>query len=115
VARAALARLDAWEPRINAMYRVAREAGARAGARLRGALARGPSAIAARRRAAHHQENIYTRGDPAPIGTRAHEDARRARRRAAAARAREAGCVLLGKDHHADYGMLSSASPACTA
>jgi aspartyl-tRNA(Asn)/glutamyl-tRNA(Gln) amidotransferase subunit A len=55
------------------------------------------------------KENIYTRGDPAPIGTRANEDAPpQAADAPPAARLREAGCVLLGKTTMPDYGMLSS-------
>lgn len=109
VARAALARIDAWEPKINAMYRVAREA----------ALEQARDAEARWRRSAPLsaldgvpitiKENIYTRGDPAPIGTRANEEAPPQSADAPpAARAREAGCVLLGKTTMPDYGMLSS-------
>ena len=75
VTRELLERIDAWEPRINAMYRVHREAAItqaraaearwRAGTPL-GALDGVPLTI---------KENIYTRGDPAPIGTRANDDA----------------------------------------
>ena len=55
------------------------------------------------------KENIYTRGDPAPIGTRANEDApAQAADAPPAARVREAGCVILGKTTMPDYGMLSS-------
>jgi len=55
------------------------------------------------------KENIHTRGDPAPIGTRANEDLPAPREDApAAARVREAGCVILGKTTMPDYGMLSS-------
>lgn len=109
VTRAALARLDAWEPKIHAMYRVARDAAleqARASeSRWRGAAPLSaidgvPITI---------KENIYTRGDPAPIGTRANEHAPPQPADAPpAARAREAGCVLLGKTTMPDYGMLSS-------
>ena len=109
VARAALGRIAAWEPRINAMYRVRHEAAleeARASeARWRARrplspLDGVPVTI---------KENIYTRGDPAPIGTRANDDAPPQRDDApAAARVREAGCVILGKTTMPDYGMLSS-------
>ena len=109
VTRAALARIDAWEPHINAMYRVARDAALEqardAEARWRDAAPRSaldgvPLTI---------KENIYTRGDPAPIGTRANAGAPPQNADApAAARAREAGCVLLGKTTMPDYGMLSS-------
>jgi aspartyl-tRNA(Asn)/glutamyl-tRNA(Gln) amidotransferase subunit A len=55
------------------------------------------------------KENIYTRGDPAPIGTRANEEAPPQTADAPpAARVREAGCVMLGKTTMPDYGMLSS-------
>ena len=109
VARAALSRIEAWEPRINAMYRVAGDAALeqarasearwRAGSPL-SALDGVPLTI---------KENIYTRGDPAPIGTRANDDAPPQPADAPpAARAREAGCVILGKTTMPDYGMLSS-------
>ena len=109
VARSILRRIDAWEPSINAMYRIDRE----------GALAQA-SAAEARWRAGKPlspldgvpltiKENIYTRGDPAPIGTRANENAEPQPADAPpAARAREAGCVILGKTTMPDYGMLSS-------
>src|SRR3954468_5230676 len=109
VARAQLERIAHWEPQINAMYRVsadtalseARSAEARWRAReARSALDGVPITV---------KENIYTRGDPAPIGTRANEDAPAQSADAPpAARAREAGCVILGKTTMPDYGMLSS-------
>jgi aspartyl-tRNA(Asn)/glutamyl-tRNA(Gln) amidotransferase subunit A len=109
VTRAALARIECWEARINAMYRVsaeralgeARAAEARWRAREpRSALDGVPITI---------KENIYTQGDPAPIGTRANEDApAEAADAPPAARVREAGCVILGKTTMPDYGMLSS-------
>ena len=109
VARALLARIETWEPRINAMYRVsgelaleqaqASEARWRAGRPLC-ALDGVPLTI---------KENIATRGDPSPIGTRANEDAPPQPADAPpAARVREAGCVMLGKTTMPDYGMLSS-------
>jgi aspartyl-tRNA(Asn)/glutamyl-tRNA(Gln) amidotransferase subunit A len=103
------ARIDAWEPKLNAMYRLDRE----------GALAQARAAEA-RWRAGKPlslldgvpvtiKENIATRGDPAPIGTRANEDAAPATADAPpAARLREAGAVILGKTTMPDYGMLSS-------
>src|SRR3954471_20886906 len=109
VARAQLERIAHWEPRINAMYRVsadtalseARSAEARWRAREpRSALDGVPITL---------KENIYTRGDPAPIGTRANEDAPAQGADAPpAARVREAGGVILGKTTMPDYGMLSS-------
>jgi len=109
VTRAQLERIDSWEPRINAMYRVSAEpalAAARAAeARWRArepcsALDGVPITV---------KENIYTCGDPAPIGTRANEDApAQAADAPPAARVREAGCAILGKTTMPDYGMLSS-------
>src|SRR3954463_11216587 len=109
VARASLARIAVWEPKINAMYRVSADAAleqARAAeSRWRArtplsALDGVPVTI---------KENIYTRGDPAPIGTRANEDTPPQPADAPpAARARDAGCVILGKTTMPDYGMLSS-------
>src|SRR5258708_18367577 len=107
--RAALARIESWEPRINAMYRVsadlaleqarAAEARGQTGGALR-ALEGVPLTI---------KENISTRGDPSPIGTRANEDgAPQDADAPPAARLREAGCVMLGKTTMPDYGMLSS-------
>ena len=107
--REIVARIGGWEPRINAMYRMDREAAleqARASeARWRAgkplsALDGVPVTI---------KENIHTRGDPAPIGTRANDDAApQAADAPPAARLREAGCVILGKTTMPDYGMLSS-------
>jgi aspartyl-tRNA(Asn)/glutamyl-tRNA(Gln) amidotransferase subunit A len=109
VTRELLERIDAWEPRINAMYRVHREAALvqaraseerwRAGAPLN-ALDGVPLTI---------KENIPTRGDPAPIGTRANDEAPpQPADSPPAARVREAGVVILGKTTMPDYGMLSS-------
>ena len=107
--RAALARIAELEPKLNAMYRVEREGAieqARAAdarweaGRPLSALDGVPLTI---------KENVYTRGAPAPIGTRANEDAPPQPEDAPpAARLREAGCVILGKTTMPDYGMLSS-------
>ncbi len=109
VAEALLARIKSWESHLNAMYRTdheraleqarASEARWRAGKPL-SPLDGVPITI---------KENIYTRGDPAPIGTRANDDAPpQAADAPPAARVREAGCVILGKTTMPDYGMLSS-------
>lgn len=107
--RACFERIDACEPNLNAMYRTDRD----------GALAAARAAESRRRQQAPLspldgvpvtlKENIYTRGDPAPIGTRANEDAPPQPADAPpAARLREAGCVILGKTTMPDFGMLSS-------
>lgn len=109
VARDCLARMDAWEPKLNAIYRIDRE----------GALAAARSAEERWRSGrplspldgvpVTIKENIYTKGDPAPIGTRANDDTPPQPADAPpAARVREAGCVILGKTTMPDFGMLSS-------
>jgi len=109
VVRECLACIDAWEPKLNAMYRIDRE----------GALA-AAKASETRWRAKQPlspldgvpvtiKENIYTKGDPAPIGTAANHDAApQPADSPPASRVREAGCVILGKTTMPDFGMLSS-------
>ncbi|MGH8705246.1 MAG: amidase [Burkholderiales bacterium] len=108
-ARACLERMDAWEPRVNAMYRVDRD-GALGAARASESRWRAKRPLSPLDGiSVTIKENIYTRGDPAPIGTRANEDAPPQPADAPpAARLREAGCVILGKTTMPDYGMLSS-------
>jgi aspartyl-tRNA(Asn)/glutamyl-tRNA(Gln) amidotransferase subunit A len=109
VAQACLAHIDAWEPKLNAMYLVGREGALRAAReseqrwrekRPLSKLDGMPVTI---------KENLYTRGDPAPIGTKANESApAQPADSPPAARLREAGCVILGKTTMPDFGMLSS-------
>lgn len=54
------------------------------------------------------KENIYTVGDPAPIGTAAGSLAPKTVNSPLADRVREAGLVLVGKTTMPDFGMLSS-------
>lgn len=108
VAEAVLARIEQCEGRLNAMYLVLRD-GARAAAReserrwKAGApvspIDGVPITI---------KENLYTRGDPAPIGTAAGDLAPRPADSPSAARVREAGCVIVGKTTMPDFGMLSA-------
>ena len=109
VAHALLERIAACEPRLNAMYRIHRES-ALESARVSEARWRARQPLSALDGVPITiKENIYTRGDPAPIGTRAYEDAPpQAADAPAAARVREAGCVILGKTTMPDFGMLSS-------
>ena len=108
-AQACFERIDACEPKLNAMYRIDRE----------GALAAARAAESRWRQQGPQspldgvpltlKENISTRGDPAPIGTRANDDAPpQAADAPPAARLREAGCVILGKTTMPDFGMLSA-------
>ena len=54
------------------------------------------------------KENLYTTGDPAPIGTAANSLAPKTVNSPIADRVREAGLVLVGKTTMPDFGMLSS-------
>jgi aspartyl-tRNA(Asn)/glutamyl-tRNA(Gln) amidotransferase subunit A len=109
VTRALLERIDAWEPRLNAMYLVDRE-----GALKQARDAEGRWRVQAPLSALDGvpvtlKENIHTRGHPAPIGTAANLPAAPQPADAPpAARLREAGCVFLGKTTMPDYGMLSA-------
>ncbi|HVP07890.1 MAG TPA: amidase [Burkholderiales bacterium] len=109
VARACLERVGACEPRLNAMYRIDAQ-GALAAAKASEARWRAKQALSPLDGVpVTIKENIYTKGDPAPIGTRANEDAPPQTADAPpAARLREAGCVILGKTTMPDFGMLSS-------
>jgi aspartyl-tRNA(Asn)/glutamyl-tRNA(Gln) amidotransferase subunit A len=109
VTRALLARIEAWEPRLNAMYRIDRD-----GALKQARDAEGRWRVQAPLSPLDGvpvtlKENIYTKGDPAPIGTAANLPAApQAADAPPAARLREAGCVILGKTTMPDYGMLSA-------
>jgi aspartyl-tRNA(Asn)/glutamyl-tRNA(Gln) amidotransferase subunit A len=109
VTRALLARIEAWEPRINAMYRINAEAALQQARAAEARWRAGKALSALDGIPITIKENIHTRGDPSPIGTRANHDAApQARDAPPAARVREAGCVILGKTTMPDYGMLSS-------
>ncbi|RPH61641.1 MAG: amidase [Burkholderiales bacterium] len=108
VLRAVLDRVDAWEPKINAMYLVHREA-ALAAARESGARWRAGQPLSPIDGVpVTLKENLYTKGDPAPLGTAASDLAPRPVDAPPSARLREAGCVILGKTTMPDFGMLSS-------
>lgn len=106
--RAQLARIERWEPKINAMYLVHREAALAAAAQSEARWRAGSPLSAVDGVPVTIKENIHTRGDPAPLGTRATDCAPRAHDAPPAARMREAGCVILGKTTMPDFGMLSS-------
>ncbi len=108
VTEAVLARVATWEPKLNAMYLVfadeARAAAAQSEARwqarkMLSPLDGVPITL---------KENLYTRGHPAPLGTAATMLEPKRADSPIAARAREGGCVLIGKTTMPDFGMLSS-------
>jgi len=109
VARACFERIERCEPQLNAMYRVSKEAAMAAAAASEKRLRAGKPLSPLDGVPVTIKENIYTKGDPAPIGTRANDDTPAQPADAPpSARAREAGCVILGKTTMPDYGMLSS-------
>ena len=105
---AVVARIEAWEPKLKALYapdfggarKAAKDSEKRwqAGKPM-GALDGVPITI---------KENIATKGVPVPLGTAATELAPAPADAPSAARVREAGAVILSKTTMPDYGMLSS-------
>jgi len=106
---ACLARIEACEPKLNAMYRTDRD-GSLVAARAAESRWRAKQPLSPLDGVpVTIKENIYTKGDPAPIGTKGNDDAApQAADAPPAARLREAGCVILGKTTMPDFGMLSS-------
>ncbi|HMA71509.1 MAG TPA: amidase [Xanthobacteraceae bacterium] len=108
VARAVLARIAAWETKINAMY-VVDEAGALAQAAESEARWREGAPMSALDGVPITiKDNIAVQGFASPIGTAAGDIAPAAADAPPSARVREAGCVLIGKTTMPDYGMLAS-------
>ena len=108
VTRAALARIETWEPKLNAMYIIDAD----------GALARAAASETRWRESRPLsqldgvpitiKDLIATKGDPVPVGTAAAEFTPASVDQPPAARVREAGCVILGKTTMPDFGMLAS-------
>jgi aspartyl-tRNA(Asn)/glutamyl-tRNA(Gln) amidotransferase subunit A len=109
VTRAFLERIDAWEPRLNAMYLIQREAALKQARDAEGRWRVQAPLSPLDGVPVTLKENIHTKGDPAPIGTAANVPAAPQGADAPpAARLRQAGCVFLGKTTMPDYGMLSA-------
>ncbi|MQA08804.1 MAG: amidase [Pseudonocardiaceae bacterium] len=104
-----LARIEKLEPTLHALYAFDQD-GARAAARESEARWRGgPGEVRALDGIPLTlKENIATRGTPVPLGTAATTLVPAAADAPAAARAKEAGGVLLAKTTMPDYGMLTS-------
>src|SRR5262247_868579 len=108
VTRAALARIAAWETRINAMF-VVDEAGALAQAASSEARWRAGTPLSALDGVPITiKDNIAVRGFATPVGTAAGDMTPSASDAPPTARVREAGCVIIGKTTMPDYGMLAS-------
>ncbi|MFI5400461.1 MAG: amidase [SAR324 cluster bacterium] len=109
VTQASLARIAAWEPRIRAMYLVHDDQALAAARASEARWSKGTALSALDGVPITIKENIATQGDRSPIGTKANEsEPPKTGDAPPAARARGAGCVLLGKTTMPDFGMLSS-------
>ncbi|WP_332698132.1 amidase [Bosea sp. (in: a-proteobacteria)] len=107
VTEAVIARIEAWEPSLNALY--AYDPGqARRAAEASEARWRKGEALPLDGVPCTIKENIATRGTPVPLGTAAMPLAPAQADAPPAQRLREAGCVILAKTTMPDYGMLSS-------
>lgn len=108
VLEATLARAQAWEPSLAALWALDVE-GARAAARASQARWKAGEPLSELDGApCTIKENIATRGTPVPLGTAATELRPAAADAPPAARLREAGAVIFAKTTMPDYGMLSS-------
>ncbi len=108
VAQACFERMQAWEPSINAMYLIQREQALAAARASEARWLKGAPLDPLDGMPITLKENLYTKGDPAPIGTKASDLSPKGADSPVPARAREAGMVILGKTTMPDFGMLSS-------
>jgi aspartyl-tRNA(Asn)/glutamyl-tRNA(Gln) amidotransferase subunit A len=107
VTEAVLARVETWEPSLNALYAYDPE-GARDAAKASETRWRRGEALALDGVPCTIKENVATKGVPVPLGTAATNLAPAAADAPPAQRLREAGCVIFAKTTMPDYGMLSS-------
>jgi aspartyl-tRNA(Asn)/glutamyl-tRNA(Gln) amidotransferase subunit A len=108
VANAVLARIERWEPHLKATYRLDIEGALASASHAEGRWRRGEPLGPIDGVPLMIKDNIATKGVPVPLGTAASDLAPAAADAPPAARAREAGAVMLGKTTMPDYGMLSS-------
>jgi aspartyl-tRNA(Asn)/glutamyl-tRNA(Gln) amidotransferase subunit A len=108
VARAALDRIAAWEPKINAMYVVDEEAALARASESEARWGSGEPLSALDGVPITVKDNIAVKGIPTPVGTAAGDMTPTATDAPPSARVREAGCVILGKTTMPDFGMLVS-------
>src|SRR5690606_32979836 len=106
--RAVLDRIEHCEPKINAMYLVHRDTALAAAAESEARWKAGSPLSSIDGVTVTIKENLYTKGDPAPLGTRVSDLSPKPADSPAAARMREAGCIIVGKTTMPDFGMLSS-------
>jgi aspartyl-tRNA(Asn)/glutamyl-tRNA(Gln) amidotransferase subunit A len=107
VTEAVIARIEAREPELRALYAYDPD-GARAAAKASEARWRAGEPLPLDGVPCTIKENIATRGVAVPLGTAARDLVAATEDAPPAARLREAGCVILAKTTMPDYGMLSS-------
>ena len=107
VARAVIARIEACEPRLHALYAFDPDGALKAAQESEGRWLKG-AARALDGIPATVKENIATKGTPVPLGTAARPLTPAEEDAPSAARLREDGVVILAKTTMPDYGMLSS-------
>lgn len=106
--KAALKRIEAWEPKINAMYITDADGALKAAKASEQRWRKGEQLSPLDGIPTTIKDNIATRGWPAPIGTAAGDMTPGQVDAPPVARLREAGCVFLGKTTMPDFGMLAS-------
>ncbi len=108
VAQSVLDHIERWEPHIHASYLLRPQAVLAQAQASQARWQRGEPCGALDGVPVTVKENIATRGDPVPLGTRATDLTPAAADAPPAARMREAGAVMVCKTTMPDYGMLSS-------
>src|SRR5215471_677808 len=108
VTRDVLARIEACEPKLNAMYIVDAEKALAQAAASEKRWIEGSPLSALDGVPITIKDIVATKGDPVPIGSAAADFTPAAIDQPPAARVREAGCVILGKTTMPDFGMLAS-------
>lgn len=108
VTRDVLARIEACEPKLNAMYIIDAERALLQASASEKRWTEGNPFSALDGIPITIKDIIATEGDPVPIGTAAADFTPAVRDQPPAARVREAGCVILGKTTMPDFGMLAS-------
>lgn len=106
--KAALKRIAAWEPKLNAMYIVDPDGALKAAKASERRWKKGEQLSPLDGVPITIKDNIAVKGWPAPVGTAAGNMDPVAADAPPAARVREAGCVILGKTTMPDFGMLAS-------
>lgn len=107
VTQAVIARIEAREPKIKALYAYRPEAALEAAKASEARWLKG-EALALDGVPGTIKENIATKGTPMPVGTAARDLVPMPEDAPVAARLKEAGFVLLAKTTMPDYGMASS-------